>query len=143
MNEPKLQATLGAGNSLLTKGHAISSKDRTGLAATGGILSAIAASACCLLPLMLTVLGVSGAWMSNLRALEAYKSYSITLAIVALGYGFYQVYWKPQKACVDGAVCARPLFSRLVKTGLWSGAFLVILVLLFPYLFPVIEPYLP
>jgi mercuric ion transport protein len=140
MNDTNAQATLGADNTVLGEGDA---KDQTGLAATGGILGAIAASACCLLPLVLTILGVGGAWMSSLRALNAYQPYFIALAVTALGYGFYQIYWKPRKACVDGVACARPLPRRLVKTGLWSGALLVTLVLLFPYLFPVIEPYLP
>jgi len=42
-------------------------KSKTGLVAAGGILGAIVASVCCLLPLVLTLLGVSGAWMSSLR----------------------------------------------------------------------------
>jgi len=46
---------------------------RQRLAAAGGILGAIAASACCILPLTLIVFGVSGAWMANLRAIAPYQ----------------------------------------------------------------------
>lgn len=114
----------------------------TGLLATGGIVAAIGAASCCVLPLALTLLGVSGAWMANLRALSPFQPYFIGLAAVALGYGFYQVYWR-QPACEDGDACARPLPNRLVKTGLWSGTVIVAIAGSFPVWFPVIVPYLP
>ena len=116
---------------------------RSGWLAAGGIVGAIGASTCCVLPLVLTVLGVSGAWMANLRAMEAYKGYFITLAVVALAVGFYQVYFKPRRSCAAGAACARPLPNRMVKAGLWFGLLVITLVLAFPYIFPIIEPYLP
>src|SRR5262245_33524392 len=37
-----------------------------GLMAVGGLLGALVASSCCLLPLVLFGLGVSGAWIGNL-----------------------------------------------------------------------------
>jgi len=114
-----------------------------GLVAAGGILGALAASTCCILPLTLTVFGVSGAWMANLRALAPYQPYFIAMAVATLGYGFYQVYWKQRQACEEGEMCARPLPNRLVKTGLWTGAAMVLLVLSFPYWFALIVDYLP
>ena len=42
--------------------------------ATGGILGALLASSCCIVPLVLISLGVSGAWIGNLTALEPYKT---------------------------------------------------------------------
>jgi mercuric ion transport protein len=117
---------------------------KTGLAAAGGILGAIAASTCCLLPLVLTLLGVSGAWMSSLREMQAYQPYFITLAVAALAYGFYQVYWKPKKAYAEGSACARPVLPNyLVKASLWFGTVIVMAVLSFSYWFPIIVPYLP
>ncbi len=115
----------------------------TGLAATGGIIAGIGASACCLLPLLLTMAGISGAWMANLRAMTIFKPYFIAMSVIALGYGFYQVYWKSPKDCAQGQACARPLPNRMVKLGLWSGAVIILSVLSFPYWFPVILPYLP
>ena len=114
----------------------------TGLLATGGVAAAIGAASCCVLPLALTLLGVSGAWMANLRALSPYQPYFIGLAALALGYGFYQVYWS-QPACEGGDACARPLPNRLVKTGLWTGTVIVAIAATFPAWFPVIVPYLP
>ena len=117
---------------------------RTGLIATGGILGAIITSSCCILPLALTVAGVSGAWMANLRALAPYQPIFITLTIVVLSYGFYLVYWKPKMASADGAVCARPIVPlTVVKVALWLAAVIVVSSIIFPYWFPLIVPYLP
>jgi hypothetical protein len=38
-----------------------------------GILSTVGASICCVGPLVLLALGVSGAWISSLTALESYR----------------------------------------------------------------------
>ena len=116
---------------------------KTGFLAAGGIIGALVASSCCVLPLVLTIFGVSGAWMSNLRALAPYQPYFIAATIAVIGYGFYHVYWKPRQACAVGAACARPLPNRLVKTGLWIGSVLVLIALTFPYWFELIVPYLP
>jgi len=113
------------------------------IALTGGILGALGASACCVLPLALTLLGVGGAWMANLRAMAPYQPFFLALAVVSLGYGFYQVYWKPGTACTGGEACAKPLPNRFVKTGLWLGTFIVVVALIFPLWFPLILPYLP
>lgn len=117
---------------------------RQGLIATGGILGAVAASSCCILPLVLTVAGVSGAWMANLRALAPYQPIFIAMTVAMLGYGFYLVYWKPNRAPADGAVCARPVVpGKLVKGALWLASAMVILAVSFPYWFTLILPYLP
>jgi len=119
---------------------------RTGLqrlAAAGGIIGAVAASTCCVLPLALAVLGVGGAWMSGLRALAPYQPYFIGLAVAAIGYGFYQSYWKSRDACAEGEACARPAPNGLARSGLWLATVIVAVVISFPYWFPLAEPYLP
>ena len=116
---------------------------KTSFLAAGGVIGAIVASSCCVIPLVLALLGVSGAWMSNLRAMAPYQPYFIAMTAVFIGFGFYRVYWKPRQVCDVGAACARPLPSRLVKSGLWIGAVLVLIALTFPYWFASIEPYLP
>ena len=47
------------------------------LVAAGGILGAIAASSCCIAPLVLFSLGISGAWIGNLTALAPYQPYFV------------------------------------------------------------------
>lgn len=117
---------------------------RQGLIATGGILGAIAASSCCILPLVFTVAGVGGAWMANLRALAPYQPFFIAMTVAMLGYGFYLVYWQPKRAAASGAQCARPAVSnRVVRAALWAGTLIVVIAISFEYWFPLIVPYLP
>lgn len=109
--------------------------------ATGGILGALAASTCCIVPLILFSLGVSGAWIGNLTALEPYKPIFIAITFGFLGYGYWMVYRKP-KACAEGETCARPLPNRLVKSALWASTFLIVIALFWNWIAPVIAPIL-
>ncbi len=105
--------------------------------AAGGILGALAASSCCILPLVLFSLGISGAWIANLTALAPYKPYFAAGTLALLGYGYYLVYVKPKQACA-GSSCARPLPNRLVKSSLWIATVLVVAALAFDYLAPLL-----
>ncbi len=111
------------------------------LLAAGGILGALGASACCIVPLILFSLGISGAWISNLTALSPYKPIFITITLGFLAYGYWLVYRTP-RACADGAACARPLPNRLVKSALWAATFLIVLALFWKWIAPVIAPIL-
>jgi len=98
---------------------------RKRLVAAGGLIGALLASSCCIAPLVLLTLGVSGAWMSNLTALAPYQGYFIGATLLFLGAGFWTVYIKPQKACEDGSYCASPQSDRVIKTVLWVATVLV------------------
>lgn len=105
--------------------------------AAGGILGALAASSCCILPLVLFSLGISGAWIANLTALAPYKPYFAAGTIALLGYGYYLVYVRSKQVCADGS-CARPLPNRLVKSSLWIATALVMAALSFDYVAPLL-----
>ncbi|WP_371682892.1 mercuric transporter MerT family protein [Bradyrhizobium sp. SK17] len=79
-------------------------------------------------------MGVSGAWIGNLTALEPYQPLFALVALGFIGYGAYRVYAKPKAACVPGSYCADPKSDRLAKIGLWAATGLVIVALGFPYL---------
>ena len=98
---------------------------RQRLLAAGGLFAALAASSCCILPLVLFGLGVSGAWIGNFTQLAPYQAYFIAVTIACLGYGYWLVYRSSKVACVDGETCARPLLSRLIKTVLILATALV------------------
>ena len=115
---------------------------KTRLVAAGGILGAVAASTCCVVPLVLFTLGISGAWIGNLTALTPYKPFFIAVTLVFLGYGFFLVYRRPKAACAEGEACARPLPNRLVKASLWIAAALVTLAFAWPVIIPYIAPYI-
>src|ERR1700747_121496 len=72
-----------------------------------GLLSAIGASICCVGPLVLLALGVSGAWISSLTALEPYRPIFIGLTLLFLGFAFYRLYLR-RPGCSDESVCANP-----------------------------------
>jgi len=106
------------------------------LVALGGIFAALGAASCCVIPFSLFMLGISGAWISNLTALEPYQPVFAAIAFGLLGYGFYLVYRKPKVACVAGSYCAQPSSRRVVKIGLWTATVLVAIALGFPKLAP-------
>ena len=111
-----------------------------GWLAAGGLLGALAASACCILPLVLFSLSVSGAWIANLTRLAPYQPYVIVTTLACLGGGYWLVYRASREACDESSGCARPLPNRLVKTGLVIGSVLVIAALALDVLAPVLLP---
>ncbi len=99
---------------------------RKGWLAAGGVLGAILASACCVGPLVLLTLGISGAWIGNLTTLEPYKP---IFAVIALGFiaaGFRQVYFRKPVACEPGSHCARPSSAHITRMTLWASLVLVL-----------------
>ena len=111
---------------------------RQRLVALGGVLGAFAASSCCIVPLILFSLGIGGAWIGHLTALAPYKPLFVVGTAGVLGYGFYLVYWKTRRTCVDGTACARPISSRIVQIALWTATVLVIAAFAFDYVAPLL-----
>jgi mercuric ion transport protein len=108
------------------------------LLAASGILGALAASSCCIVPLILFGLGVSGAWIGNLTRLSPYQPYIIAATLGFLGAGYWLVYRDPQRQCVDGEICARPLPNRLIKTALVAATVLVFAALCLDFIAPLL-----
>lgn len=100
----------------------------------GGILAGLAASACCVVPFVLFLAGISGAWIGDLTALEPYRLYFAGFAIACIGYGFFRVYRRPRTACAEDSYCALPSSNRIAKTGLWVATVIVAIAILSPYL---------
>src|SRR6185437_2741384 len=106
------------------------------LAATGGIIAALAASSCCILPVALFSLGISGAWIANFTQLAPYQPYFIAATLASVGAGYWLVYRSSKLACADGGACARPLPHRLVKIALIAATAIVIAAWGFDYVAP-------
>lgn len=109
------------------------SRERTGSGAlfVGG-LAAILGSMCCLGPLILVALGVSGAWIANLTRLEPYRPFFITGALFALFFAARQIF-RPAQACQPGELCAVPTTRRVYKIIFGIVCVLVLIALVFPY----------
>lgn len=101
-----------------------SKKERRTIA--GVILAAIAASVCCVGPLVLLALGVGGAWVGNLTALEPFRPYLMALTLGVLAYAFYKIYKPKPKVCVPGSYCANPKSDKINKITLWVSTVFVI-----------------
>lgn len=100
----------------------------------GGV-AALLASACCLGPLVLLMLGISGAWIGNLAALEPYRPIFIGVALAAVYFAHRRIF-RPAAECLPGEVCAVPAVSRAYKNVFWVVVALLGVALLFPYVAP-------
>jgi mercuric ion transport protein len=107
--------------------------DRTGsgVLLVGG-LAAVLASTCCLGPLVLVALGLSGAWIGNLTLLEPYRPFFIAGALVALFFAGRRIFRSAQ-ACEPGETCAVPRTRRIFKIVFGIVSALVIVALVYPY----------
>lgn len=99
---------------------------KNGLLAAGGVLGAIGASSCCLLPLVFALTGVGGAWISSLTRLAPYQPIFIGVAGLSIGLGLWRAYRKPSRAC-DGPQCGTTTSRLATKTVLWLAAIVVVL----------------
>ncbi len=111
---------------------------RRGWFAAGGLLGAVLASACCVGPLLLLGVGISGAWIGNLTALEPFKP---LFAVGALGFtaaGFQQFYFRKPVVCGPSSYCARPASARITKTALWAALALVLAALTIDWWAPLV-----
>jgi len=95
--------------------------------ATASMFGAILVSSCCIVPLLLVTLGVSGAWIGSLTALEVYKPLFLTGTVVLLGLGFWRIYFGPKKVYAEGSSCARSASGRITKSALWIATALALL----------------
>jgi len=109
------------------------------LMAAGGLLGSLAAASCCILPLVLFGIGVSGAWIGTFTQLAPYQPYFIAATIACLGYGYWLVYRASRvAACAEGEACARPLSNWFVRLGLIVATVLVVAAIGFDLLAPLV-----
>ncbi|HHO54391.1 MAG TPA: hypothetical protein ENK18_26850 [Deltaproteobacteria bacterium] len=106
----------------------------------GSVVAALAASACCVGPLIFALLGIGGAGL--LVALEPYRPVLMVVTAVLLGTGFLLTTRPPAAragapgSAGDGCGCGIPRRDRAGRRMLWLATGVVGLVLLSPYLTP-------
>lgn len=108
-----------------------SSKSGTGSLVAGGI-AALIASVCCLGPLVLLALGIGGAWVANLTALDPYRPIFVGAALVFLALAFRKLYLVPA-ACAPGQACAVQVSRKRQRLMFWLVAIPVLALLTFPW----------
>ena len=91
-------------------------KDRSVL--VGSLAAGLLASACCIGPLVLGVLGLSSLGIG--AALAPLRPWFLGVTATFLAVGFYFAY-RPQRAeaCAPGQACAKPVSRRNQRIGLW------------------------
>jgi len=100
-----------------------------------GGLAAILASTCCLGPLVLLMLGISGAWIANLTALEPYRPIFIGVAAVALFFSYGHIF-RPAAACRPGEVCAVSEVRAAYKVLFGLAVVLLFVAVGYPWIVP-------
>src|SRR5579859_4766625 len=86
-----------------------------------GVAAGIGASVCCVGPLVLLALGISGAWIGNLTALEPYRPIFIGLTVLFLSLAFRKLYLLP-RACGPKNACAEPRVIKRQRLTFWTIA---------------------
>lgn len=78
---------------------------------SGGIIAGLAASVCCIGPLVLVALGVGGAAAGLLEFVAPLRPIFIGLALLFLGLAAHRLFWAP-RVCEPGTACADPRTLR-------------------------------
>ena len=111
-----------------------SSKPALTLAAIASVL----ASGCCVLPLLFAIVGVSGAWISQLRWLEPYSVGLTVLAFAALGLAAWHLF--PAGARAAQSCATGDSACNTVNTQARRWFWLVCVLTLIPILVPLAAP---
>jgi mercuric ion transport protein len=109
---------------------------------TAGV-AALLASSCCLVPLVLVSAGLSGAWLSNLRALQPYSPIFIGIAVVALALAGRSLFRSSTSCRVDagaiqgsGPSTRHHQLARRRKAIFWVIAAVTVILLVTPVVAP-------
>lgn len=98
----------------------------------GAAVAVIGASVCCVVPLVLVLMGISGAWIANLTALDVWRPWFSAATILCVGAAFWSLYG-PRSRCLSDGECVDPRVLRRRQRWLWAATILIALLLLFPY----------
>lgn len=95
------------------------------------VVAAIAASMCCILPIVFVMVGVGVAGAAAFFARWRPVLLGITFAL--LGLGFYFTYRTSGQTCEPGSACERQEINKAGRLWLWIATTFVILFAAFPY----------
>ena len=100
-----------------------------------GALAAIGASVCCVVPLVLLMMGIGGAWIASLTVLEPLRPWFIAATVLFVGLAFLRLYFQ-QPACEPGAACAQSSVLQRQRLIFWVVALVLLALLSVPWLAP-------
>ena len=97
-----------------------------------GVIAALAASICCIGPILLWSLGIGGAWISSLVLFEPYRPIFIVLTLLFLGLAFRRVHIA-SRACLQGSGCGDARLLRRWRLGFWIAAIVALALIAVPW----------
>ncbi len=103
---------------------------KSNISSVGSIVSAIAASLCCIGPVAVVLIGVGSIGAFSL--FEIYRPYLIGFTVIMLGLAFYLTYRKREVICEDGS-CKVERAGKWNKISVWGATFLAAFAIAFPY----------
>lgn len=98
--------------------------------AVGAVIATVAASTCCLGPVVAAAIGAGTLGAASAR-FEPYRPWFLGLAVILMGAAFVTTYGREPATCADGR-CV-PSSRRTARVVLWVAAVLVALLAAFPY----------
>jgi mercuric ion transport protein len=107
---------------------AIGKLERAG--SLGAIVAAVVSSLCCILPVLAAIFGLGAFGIASV--FETLRPYFLVLAVAALGFSFYQVYFR-EEACEPGEACATKTVGRMNKMMIWFALLGALAIAAFPY----------
>lgn len=105
--------------------------NRERLAVGGALLSAFAASLCCIGPLLFAALGIGAFGAASLFVTA--RPYLLSAAGLLLAFGFYRAYFRRAEVCAPGEACTTKPINKAGRIGLWLGLIGVAAFALSPY----------
>lgn len=100
-----------------------------------GALAAVGASICCVGPLVLLLMGIGGAWVANLAALEPVRPFFIGATLLFVALAFRRLYLVPQ-VCEPGSPCADLRTVRRQRLMFWIVVVVLASLLAVPWMAP-------
>lgn len=101
-------------------------ENKSGLMIGGGVVAAFAASICCIGPLALTLLGISGAAvLAKFEIIRGPMIVAVALLFAVAGYSLY----RKRNACEPGSLCANPKKWRQLAIAYWLGLSIAVVVI--------------
>ncbi|MDO9238488.1 MAG: mercuric transporter MerT family protein [Methylicorpusculum sp.] len=101
----------------------------------GAVLAALGASACCVGPFLFLSLGMGGAWLSSLTAMEPVRPFFIILTLVFIALGYRKLYLTPHRCDTDES-CGISDIQRRQRLMFWLGSAFILILLAFPWVAP-------
>ncbi|MDP3589336.1 MAG: mercuric transporter MerT family protein, partial [Methylobacter sp.] len=80
---------------------------------------------------MLLSLGIGGAWMTTLTAMESVRPFFIILTLFFIALGYRKLYLRPYR-CEEGQICIVSHIQHRQRLMFWLGTAFILILLAFP-----------